>query len=80
MLKSVSFEVIGDQKLHCESCEHRVERALKPVPGISQVRAHARNQRIDVLFDTAVLDPGAIAERIGQVGYETRIGAGASEP
>jgi len=72
MFKSVTFEVIGDQRLHCEGCEQRVERVLKAVPGVGRVRAQASNQRIDVLFDPAVLDPAAIAERIARAGYQTR--------
>ena len=72
MLKSATFEVTGDQRLHCEGCEQRVERLLKAVPGVGQVRAQARTQRIDVLFDTAVLDAAAIAERIAKAGYQTR--------
>lgn len=73
MFKSVTFEVTGDQRLHCEGCEQRVERLLKAVPGIRQVRAQASNQRIDVLFDVAKLEPNAIAERIAKAGYQTKV-------
>lgn len=79
MFKSVTFEVIGDQQLACEGCEQRVERLLKAVPGVGQVRAQARNQRIDVLFDAAVLDAAVIAERIGKAGYQTRIGSSTAD-
>lgn len=73
MFRSISFEVIGDQPLHCESCERRVERLLKPLQGVSKVRAQANNQRIEVLFDDATLDAAAIAETLGKAGYETRV-------
>lgn len=73
MFRSTTFEVIGDQRLHCEGCEQRVERLLKALPGVGQVRAQASNQRIDVLFDTAVLDDAAIVERIRKAGYQTRV-------
>src|SRR5579875_3326336 len=73
MFKSVTFEVIGDQRLHCESCEQRVQRLLKALEGVAQVRAHACNQRIEVLLDRAVLDPTAITERLGRAGYETKM-------
>jgi len=73
MFKSMNFEVIGDQKLVCEGCEERVEHALKTVPGVGQVRAHAGNQRIEVLFDAAVLDANAITERIREAGYQTKV-------
>ena len=73
MLKSVTFEITGEQRLHCASCEQRVARLLKTVEGVGQVRAQADRQRIDVLFDAAVLDPASIAERLSEAGYETRV-------
>jgi copper chaperone len=76
MLKSITFEVIGEEQLHCEACEQRVERLLTALEGVRQVRAHAPNQRIEVLFDTAVLKDTAIAARLGEAGYETTIDRG----
>jgi len=75
MLKSVTFEVVGEQRLHCEACEQRVARLLKTVEGVGQVRAQADRQRIDVLFDAAVLDPRSIAARLSDAGYETKVAA-----
>lgn len=74
MLKSITFEVVGDRRLTCAGCEQRVERMLNTLPGVDQVRAQARNQRIEVLFDATLLQTSAIAERLGQAGYETRAG------
>jgi len=79
MFKSVTFEVIGATRLVCENCERRVERLLKALQGVSQVRAQAHNQRIEVLFDAALLEPTAIAERLGKAGYETRVGGSTSD-
>lgn len=73
MLKSISFEIIGSQRLACAGCEERVEDMLKSLEGVEKVRAHARNQRVDILFDTAVLEPQAIARRLGEAGYEVSI-------
>lgn len=73
MFKTVTFEVVGDQKLVCQGCEQRVEHALKTLPGVGQVRANARSQRVEVLFDAAKLDTAAIAERIGKTGYQTKV-------
>jgi copper chaperone len=73
MLKSITLEVIGDQKLVCDGCEQRVERALREQQGVQKVRANARNQRIEVLFEAAALDAGALAERIRKVGYQTKV-------
>jgi copper chaperone len=73
MLKTVTFEIVGDQRLACQGCEERVEDVLKAVQGVKQVRARARNQRVEVLFDTAILEPSAIAERLNVAGYQTRL-------
>lgn len=71
VLTSMTLEVVGDARLACEGCEQRVERVLKALPGVSQARARARNQRIEVLFDTTKLEPSAIVEQVRKAGYET---------
>ena len=73
MLKSVTFEVTGEQRLNCASCEQRVARLLKTGEGVGQVRAQADRQRIEVLFDAAMLDTASIAERLSEAGYDTRV-------
>ena len=73
MFKSITFEVVGDNKLVCEGCQERVEHVLKTLEGVGQARAHARNQHIEVLFDAAKLNTDAIAERIREAGYQTKI-------
>lgn len=73
MFKTVTFELIGDQRLACQGCEERVEDILKTLQGVKQVRARARNQQVEVLFDTAVLESSAIAERLNVAGYQTRV-------
>lgn len=72
MLRSITFQVVGDQPLVCETCEGRVERVLRALQGVSHVRARASTQRVEVLFDPALLEPEAIAGRIREAGYETK--------
>ena len=72
MLKSITLEVVGDQRLVCESCELRVKRVLKGLAGVDDVRADSRSQRIEVLFDSSTVEAGAIADRLATAGYETR--------
>jgi len=73
MLKSISLEVVGGHKMVCDGCEQRVEQALKGLMGVDRVRARARDQRIEVLFDTATLDPSALVERLAKAGYQTAV-------
>lgn len=73
MFKSMTFEVTGDQRLNCAACEQRIARLLRTVEGVGQVRAEAQTQRIDVLFDSALVEPRTIAERLSAAGYETKV-------
>jgi copper chaperone len=73
MFKSITFEIVGSQRLACAGCEERVEDLLKGLEGVGQVRAQARKQRIEVLFDAAKLDAAAIVVRLSKAGYETRV-------
>lgn len=63
----------GEQRLNCAACEERVARLLKKMDGVGHVRAQADRQRIDVLFDAALLGSTSIAERLRQAGYETKV-------
>lgn len=73
MVKSVTFEVVGDPRIACEHCERRVEHMLKGVEGIKQVRAEAHTQRVEVLMDTALVGVTGISERLREAGYETSV-------
>lgn len=73
MFKSINLEVVGKDRLNCEGCEERVEQALKTLEGVSKVRANARNQRIEVLFDSAKLDATALTECVATVGYQAEV-------
>lgn len=73
MLKSITLEVVGDQRLACEGCENRVVRVLKALNGVKRARAQASNQHIEVQFDPALLDASHLAEQLKNAGYETRI-------
>ena len=73
MFKSMTFEVVGDQRLSCEKCERRAAHLLTVLPGVRQVRARALDQRIHVLFDPLVLDDTALAACLDAGGYRTRV-------
>lgn len=79
MLKSITFEITGTERLACAGCEQRVERMLKALAGVRQVRAQAPSQTVEVLFDAAALEPAAIAERLSKAGYQTRVGRSTSD-
>lgn len=73
MFKSMTFQVVGEQRLNCAACEQRVQRVLKTVEGVDQVRAKAETQRIDVLFDAARVEPQTIVDRLRDAGYQATV-------
>ena len=47
----VQFEVVGEEKIHCEGCEARIANALRRLPGVANVEASAETQRVSVAID-----------------------------
>ena len=72
MREMIMLEVVGEQRLVCESCELRVKRLFKDLHGLVEVDASARMQRIEVRFDATELRRSVIADRLAAAGYETR--------
>jgi copper chaperone len=72
MMKTVVLEIVGEQRMHCEGCQERVETMLGELPGVRKVRAQARKQCVEVLFDPAQVQAIAIEERMREAGYETK--------
>ena len=68
--KNIAFTVVGKDRLHCEGCEERVERALKRLPGVREVEADHHTQRIEVGYDPDEVGTEDIEERLDLLGYE----------
>ena len=70
MTTNLEFKVTGDQKIHCESCENRIVRALQRVPGIGSVSASAKDQRISVSIDADQATPEQVQAKLHEIGYD----------
>lgn len=70
MATNLEFTVTGEQKIHCESCENRIARALKRLPGIDQVNASAKEQRVSVLIDPDQITPEQVQTKLHEIGYD----------
>lgn len=67
----VQFEVIGEEKIHCEGCESRIANALRRLQGVEEVQASAQTQRVNVTIDPATVSEGDLRARLEQIGYRT---------
>ncbi len=79
MIQSVTFQVIGAQTMHCDGCANAVQRALSRLPGIHQVSANYRTQRIDVRLEPAKTDIRTVQDKLVMVGYDTEVVAPARQ-
>lgn len=76
MAKTTEFVVTGEQKIHCEGCEQRIDRALRRLPGVEKVEASAESQRVVVEVDPDRVGEGELREKLDLLGYEVTGGGG----
>ncbi len=77
MTSTTEFTVTGEQKIHCEGCERRIDRALRRLPGVEKVEASAESQRVVVKADSDRVGPEELRERLDLLGYEVSGGGSA---
>ncbi len=70
MTNTAEFVITGEQKIHCEGCEQRIDRALRRISGVSSVEASAESQRVVVEMDPERVGPEQVRERLDLLGYE----------
>lgn len=70
MTETLDFKVIGEQTIHCASCEARIDRALRRLPGVEDVQASVQTQQIEVAIDPDQVSPEQVRARLEQLGYE----------
>jgi len=66
-LCDAEFPVIG---MTCAACTGRVSRALKKLPGVSEVSVNLATHRASLFFDPRRTTPSEILESVRQSGYE----------
>lgn len=77
MNTTVEFTVSGDMTLHCASCEQRVERALRQLPGVHDVAANAATQQVVATIDAGRVSASELQAKLGELGYRVTSQRGA---
>ena len=62
--------VVPLEGVHCASCVARIETSLGSMPGIARVSVNLPSRTAFLTYDTALLDPKMISDRIGDLGYK----------
>ncbi len=73
MARQIEFTVTGPDKIHCESCERRIGRALQRVNGVADVQASAATQKIRVSIDPVKITPEQVRAKLEEIGYEAQM-------
>jgi len=69
---SIKREIIKVYDMTCTSCEGRVERALKKVPGVANVMASYSAQQVTVEYDIEICTKEQLKQAINKAGYSTK--------
>lgn len=75
-IASVGYEVYRDETtftvggMHCATCASTIREVLEKTPGVSSATANFALGKVKVEYDSAVVDPGSLAEVIEGAGYK----------
>ena len=69
-MKKLSFQVGG---MHCAACAAAVERAVKALPGASEVYVNIATNRMNLVADESLLSPETVAETVKKAGFEATL-------
>lgn len=72
MTTTVEFEVVGEDRIHCQGCESRIAAGLGRLRGVEQVQASAQTQRVRVAIDPSAVTADEVRARLVQLGYQVR--------
>jgi copper chaperone CopZ len=76
-MAKTTFKVTGEAKIHCASCEQRIDRGLRRLDGVRDVKASFQTQEVTVTTDDAKISPDQVRARLEQLGYEAAAEGGA---
>ncbi len=62
---------VQDRLIHCTSCEARIERMLKKLPGVLTVKADHRDQKVRLTVDPEQTTAQALRVRLAALGDDT---------
>jgi copper chaperone len=67
MMEKVTLTVNG---MSCGHCVNAIEGNVGKLNGVSDVKVHLSEGKVDIAFDSAVISLDAIKETIGDQGYD----------
>ncbi|AFZ69282.1 heavy-metal-associated domain-containing protein [Deinococcus peraridilitoris] len=70
MSEKLTFNITGEQTIHCAGCVQRIDTALHRLPGVEKVFANTQTQQVNVTHDPTQATPEDVRERLERMGYD----------
>ena len=62
---------VQDKAIHCAGCEARIQSVLARMPGVEEVKADHKTQKIQLTLDSASVSVQDVKEKLEDLGYTT---------
>ncbi len=70
-IETLELTVKGEELLHCEGCENRVQSVVSKLPGVLKVKADHKTQEIRVTLDGDRITPDEVRDKLDFMGCKT---------
>jgi Cu+-exporting ATPase len=67
--QTIDLTVVGNQPIHCASCEQRISNGLRRLAGVHSVEASSQTQRVQVTIDPAQVSADQVRANLEQLGF-----------
>lgn len=68
--QKLTLKVTGERTIHCAGCERSVEFTLANLPGVREVDADHKTQRVEITLISNETDLEKIKAELDWIGYE----------
>ncbi|MFQ5796073.1 MAG: heavy-metal-associated domain-containing protein [Candidatus Bipolaricaulia bacterium] len=69
-IENVELEVTGSNTIHCTGCENRIETVLGRLPGVMEIKADHKTQKVQITLAQSRTSLDEIREKMEFMGYE----------
>ncbi len=69
MEAEIKTQVLQIEGMTCKSCQHRIAKVLRDLPGVKEARISYRTGAAQIIYDPRLARPEGIAKAIGKLGY-----------
>ena len=60
-----------DKAIHCAGCEARIQQVLARMPGVQEVEADHKTQKIQLTLASAIVSVQDVKGKLADLGYST---------